>query len=342
MESIALSDRDTKLERIALSDQDKIRLRSSLNNLDSPYDDLEEFLISIYPVFGGLPRQLLRTLFEFRNDPNAYGALLLQNFPIDDDLPATPSDSRRSNDKKTFVSEASLLGIAQILGQPIGYRDEKQGEIIQTLSPVKKEAHATSSESSEVDLGFHTDFSFDRDNPDQPYNVGNADYIVLLCLRRDRKGEAYTLYADARDICKYLTTAQLSIARKPLFQFAASYSFTGACGEERIWSAPCPLIKGPDRFPEVSVDLLCGVRGVNQEADNVLDSLREVCELPGVASRVCLEPGELLLMDNRKGAHARTAFAAYFDGHDRWLQRLYARRSLWEIRRASSEALRVF
>src|SRR5262249_11444891 len=154
---------------------------------------------------------ILKKLFSFRNDPNTYGALLIQNIPIDDDLPATPSDGRPAKEKKTFISEACVLGMAQLLGQPFGYEDEKEGDIVQALCPVKKETCSTSSESSEVDLQFHTDFNFDKENPSQPYNLLNPDYIILLSLRADKKREAYTLYADARDICKGLSTTQLKI-----------------------------------------------------------------------------------------------------------------------------------
>jgi len=114
------------------------------------------------------------------------------------------------------------------------------------------------------------------------------------------------------------------------------------CGDEQIWSVPSPLLTGPEEFLEVSIDLLCGVRGMSEEANALLDQIREVCKLPGVATGVCLTPGELLIIDNRKGAHARTAFTAAFDGYDRWLHRVYVRRSLWELRSGSGQSIRVF
>ena len=74
----------------------------------------------------------------------------------------------------------------------------------------------------------------------------------------------------------------------------------------------------------------------------MLKAVRELCRSVDLASRVCLKPGDVLLMDNRKGAHGRTAFTAFYDGHDRWLQRVYVRRSLWEMRNPSNADLRVF
>lgn len=81
---------------------------------------------------------------------------------------------------------------------------------------------------------------------------------------------------------------------------------------------------------------------MTDEANAALEALAEVCGRPDVSQKVFLRPGEMLLINNRKGAHARTAFPARYDGTDRWLQRLYARRSLWELRRDPGRSRRVF
>ena len=39
---------------------------------------------------------------------------------------------------------------------------------------------------------------------------------------------------------------------------------------------------------------------------------------------VKLQAGDLLIIDNRKTAHARSQFTARFDGSDRWIQRAFA------------------
>ncbi len=47
-----------------------------------------------------------------------------------------------------------------------------------------------------------------------------------------------------------------------------------------------------------------------------------------VYNYVKLRPGELLIIDNRRAIHARSGFKAYYDGEDRWLQRIYVVRDL--------------
>jgi L-asparagine oxygenase len=320
----------------------RLALRDGFCKIGSPYHDIEAFLVSVYPLFASLPPQLLATLRAFGSNPTAPGFLLVDNCPIDEQLPPPPSDGRRSDMKFTFVSEACLLGLAQLLGEPLGYHAEKGGEIIQNVCPVESEAKQTSSESSAIPLGFHTDFDFDENNPANPYNVTNADFILLLCLFGDPGNEAYTLYADARDLCARLDREQVKILRRPLFQFQTSYSFAQLPGAQRNWCSPVPILKGSERAPEISIDLLCGVRGVTTDANLALRAVEKLCWSEDIAQRVCLQSGQALLINNRKGAHARTAFHIWPGGCNRWLQRVYVRHSLWELRKEIDYAPRVF
>src|SRR5205085_3202828 len=311
----------------------------------SPYDDVEDFLLDVGAVFSRLPKPVLRQLFLYRADPAADGLLLLTNLPVDESLPSTPADGGRSRGKLTFISEACALGIAQLLGDPIGYRDEKDGELVQNLCPLKDALAAPSNESSAIDQGFHTDLVFDQTNPTLPLSLLNPDFVILVCLRPDPYGEACTRYIEARDICQRLDSDELRIARLPIFEFAATYSFRKKehrCGSDMIWAGPSSLVTGPERYPELSIDLCCGVRGCTEEANRVLEAIQDICRQPDVAGGRRLKPGDVLLMNNRKGAHSRTRFAARFDGSDRWVQRVYVRRNLWQLRHRLDGSLRIF
>ena len=61
-------------------------------------------------------------------------------------------------------------------------------------------------------------------------------------------------------------------------------------------------------------------RPATRSAQHALATLREHLEARAVG--VVLEPGDLLLVDNRRAVHARTAFSPRYDGTDRWIQRL--------------------
>ena len=320
----------------------KAGFQERLASLGSPYLDIEEFLVDVFPKVAALPKHLLKAILEFRNKPWSPGFLHLENFPLDPVVPPTPTDETVPREKTTFVSEGWALGIAQILGDPLGYHDEKQGAIIQNISPVKLEPWQTTSVNAEIELDFHVDLDYDREEPDLPFNIQNADVLVLFCLRQDPERQACTMYADARDIFKHLSDREIDLLREPRFQFGASYTFTGKVGTQKIWSANCPIFLGPDAYPEMGMDMFCGVRGTDEEAREMLAKVGRICRNEDVMQRVYLKAGDLLLINNRKGAHARTAFSCYYDGRDRWVQRVYTRRSLWEMRRRLGKTERVF
>ena len=308
---------------IFLPEADKMELRDAVRQIDYSQESVEVFLLSLYPVFARLPRRVLKAIFDFYRLPDSPGVLLLKNFPVDCDLPATPGDGKPPKGKRSFVSEACALGIAQLIGEPYGYSLEKEGQLVHNICPVPLSTYSQSNESSLGDLQFHNDIA---------YEINNPDFLLLACLRQDKNREARTLYSHAADICGRLTREEAGILRQPAFSIALPYSFRKESEIADVtWSAPRRVIRGSSRYPEIRVDFGSGMRGDDDESAGLLDKIERVCH--EVATDVGLESGDILLVNNRKGVHARTGFTPAFDGSDRWLQRVYVRRSLWELRR---------
>jgi L-asparagine oxygenase len=304
-------------------------------------EDPEPFLASVFARIGCLPVDLTRSLLQFRGDPSATGILLIQGMPIDRKLPPTPTTSDAAGAKETYVSEASILLIALMLGDPVAYADEKNGVLVQNVYPIETEKRSPSNESSETDLGFHTELSFSRNAPKRPLHAANPDFLLLLGLRPAPLDDAVTTLVESDDICKLLSVNGRATLSEPLFELRAPYSFTHPNGVERIWSRPVPLLHGSDGTTLMAFDLACGVRGLTSDASRALDELRHVVAKRHVQQEVRLGAGDLLVVHNRKCAHARSRFMARFDGTDRWLQRVYVRRSVEGLERASPRSFRV-
>lgn len=255
----------------------------------------------------------------------------------DERVPATPSDGGPSPDKTTFVAEGVLLGLSGLLGEPIGVRTEKAGRLVHDVIPVAGGSKTQTNQGSEVFLNFHSDITHDVVGR---YDIANPDFLVLSCVRADHEGVAGTYYADARDVAAALEPAVLETLRSPLFRLNAPGSYTrDVSGDTEVLSDPVPLISGADEYPEIVISAN-GVRALTSGAQAALDQLQGVCR--SVAHSVHLRPGQALLINNRKGVHARSTFTARYDGLDRWLQRSYVRRSLWDIRyRVTPENRRV-
>jgi L-asparagine oxygenase len=296
----------------------RARMARELSDVPSPYLHFEDALLAIEPIFARLPAELRRTLRRFQTDPDFDGALLIRGFPTDPELPETPRLGKRPTGKATFVSEACALGIAEMLGHVFAYASEKDGEMVHQLAPVQGSEAAKSNESSRIDFGPHTECG---GLPMIP------TFLLLYCLRADPGGSAATYFEEARDLLKVLDTATIEALQRPEFQMKVPYSFTGV----DAWSAEGAILRGPLSQPELWYDR-DGMRGVTPAAQAALAKLDEVAADPRVQRAGVLQPGDIVVLDNRKTVHGRRPFTPKWDGKDRWLHRVYVHRDLWEGR----------
>jgi L-asparagine oxygenase len=312
---------------LTVSDQSRDELGAGLTECKFPVEDLDLYLTTLRQAFAKLPPDVLREIGCFGRHVAAPGALRLRNLPTDPVLPLTPADGGPSPEKRTAVSEGVVLGLCELIGLPFALHTEKEGSLVHDVVPVAAGAATQTNQGSKVFLTFHNDIVFDAEGT---YDRANPDFIILFCLRQDRGGEAVTYYADARTAVQQLPEAVLSTLRQPLFRQNApgSYVRNFAAGE-KVLSDPVALIAGPLNAPEIRL-AANGVEPLGSAAAEALETLRDACR--SVAHQVRLAPGDALLLNNRKGVHARSAFSAHHDGSDRWLQRCYVRHELWSIR----------
>jgi L-asparagine oxygenase len=253
---------------------------------------------------------LLRPLIQFRKHSNENGMLLIRNIPVDSVLPPTPPDGRISLEKNSHMSEYMLLAIMLQLGEPIAYEDEKNGALIQNICPVRGKEEAQENIGSTY-LEFHTEDAF------HPYK---PDFVGLLCLRPDHDGVAVTAAASIRKALSMVPSKVQDLLRQPLYHIRFSSSFIPGNTGEVAFSPHLPVLSGDILEPEMNVDFY-GMEAITPAAQLALKTLEDA--LLKVAVEVKLKKGELMIIDNRVAAHARTAFHPRYDGKDRWLQRLF-------------------
>jgi hypothetical protein len=282
------------------------RLRDSLS-ID-PRVDFERFVAEARRVYRLLPERLRRSLSEFGCDGNLDGALLLRGLPQDPDLPPTPMRSGEETGKSTFASELWLCTVASAFGEPVGYLQEKRGRIIQDIFPTPANASKQSSESSSVLLAFHTEIAF---HPFMP------DYVLLYGLRQDPDKQARTMFASVRRFFHLLDSGDRETLFASLFRAGIDFSF-GNLAQEAGAGPLVPVLYGDPQDPFLRYDLDLMV-GETRSAHRALEAVHDLVNQ--VRQEVVLEPGCLLVLDNRRCVHARSMFKASFDGRDRWLQR---------------------
>lgn len=283
---------------------------SPLPPVPGPRPDDESFVEAAARAGRSFAPDLEDALATFLDDPGPAGALLLRGVPVGG-VPATPATPTRPTGKD-LRSELALLAVARRLGQPVGYRPEHGGSIVQNLVPTRADVGRQTSTSSGVDLAFHTETAF------HPYG---PRYLLLLCLKGDPA--AATTLASIDDLLPGLRPSTIAALRRPEFRTAVDESFGGVPGLP--YGPARPVLGAPDEAPWLCWDAELTV-GETPEAAAALAELAAV--VTERQREVVLAAGDLLIIDNTRCVHGRRPFRARFDGTDRWLQRTFVVESL--------------
>lgn len=300
--------------------------------VSSPYADANRAIREASRLFqGGIPESVLATIERLILDPEAPSAIHFANLPIDGILPPTPPDGHTITGKKTFTSEGTLMGIGRILGHPYAFKDEKRGQIVQQICPVPKSAKQLSNEGSLVGLGMHVENSFSEFRP---------HYLLLLCLRGDTDHKAMTRIASGNAIASRLSPRHLAAARLPEFKLRCPESFATVPGQD-AFSEPVAIFSGPPERAELRIDLPDYMECLTDRATEAYEAIQTALAEPGVVRDIDLQPGQVVVLANRRITHGRTVFTPRYDGTDRWLQRMFIISDPWQMRALVDSRLRV-
>ncbi|PPK60988.1 TauD/TfdA family dioxygenase [Actinokineospora auranticolor] len=269
--------------------------------LDSP-----EWLAGAREASATLPVRLRQAIRRFTHDAGRDGVFLVRNLPVDAAaLPPTPNVPG-SVQRETTVAAAAEVLVGLNLGEPLAFREEKSGALVQDVVPVpgmeKFQGNAGS-----VALAMHVENAF------HPYR---PDYVGLHCLRNDHDNQAGLLLASIRNALPALPDEVREILRSPRYTTAPPASF-GALGAD---PRPHGILSGSWDDPDIQVDFE-STHPLDGEAEQAMAVLGDA--LRSVRRTFVLETGDLAFVDNRLTLHGRTEFTPRYDGRDRWLQRVF-------------------
>lgn len=294
-----------------------------MNNLNlnkNPYTNTNEFINQAINASLELPLDIRKLLYNFKQYSNNEGYLLFKNISRESNLIQTPYGHDDIKYKKNYVSESTLAIFGSYLGYLYSYRQESNGNIFNNIRPTAINEKIQSSESSDVLLELHKEIAFHEISP---------DFILLYCLREDRTAKALTGVASIRNALKLLDETSIIELRKPHFLIGVDYSFSQSKGKDH--DKKISILNGPldDPYLIYDADL---IKPINAQAENAMQKLDQA--LRKVMSWISMKSGDLLIIDNNKSVHSRTAFQAFYDGYDRWLQRCFIKKC-----KVSSEVL---
>jgi L-asparagine oxygenase len=236
--------------------------------------------------------------------------LLIRNLPLDGSLPPTPASGCLASWSAAPRSTLAQLAVMSVLGSVIAYADEKRGRLVQDICPAAGEEHRQENTGS-VLLELHTEDGF---HPFKP------EIISLICLRSDHERTAATVTASVRSVLSALPEPTLRVLREPIYRIRFSTSFVGADGPAR-YSRPLSVLSGPDDDPDLCVDFHA-MEPTRSDGAQAFEALRQA--MTAALIGLILEPGDLIVVDNRVAVHGRTGFVPRYDGQDRWLRRCFA------------------
>jgi hypothetical protein len=252
------------------------------------------------------------------------GACVLRRLPLrDDEIGPTPPDWQSATAWTTepgrpgcsFELDIAMLLLAAAAGEPFGWAGQQDGRLVNNIVPAAGHEFEQSGASSTILLSPHTEDAF---------HPLRANLLLLGCLRNpDRVG---TTVSSVRRVD--LTAAEQDVLRTPTLPILPDVSY--GSGFDRETAVPVPTLwcePGDEGRPEALTmrfdpaytpldDAGPHYRAAYQRLENELE---RVCVL------ACLEPGELLLVDNDVAVHGRVPFTARYDGTDRWLKRVNIR-----------------
>lgn len=203
-----------------------------------------------------------------------------------------------------------LLAMSSMLGAPFNYSSQNGGELVMRLVPI-----AGSGENTNATRG---EFKIHTDDAALPRDA-RTEYINLYGIVNPPG--TLTSYAAASDALSELDPEVIDVLREARFnlRFPTSFGF----GTE-IWSAPCPIVAGPEddielRFPSYATRPSCEGDGVALAA---IERLAEALDRHAVGFPV--DTGCFLTFNNSRGAHKRDAIGE----SERLILRTYTTRRL--------------
>ncbi len=310
--------REKSIDAVDISEWgSEVKLYADLFN---PYKSFEKFTDLAEECVQRINPYKYPSLIDFKKGNNSNGALLVKGALLDKNLPPTRGCiDELVGGKSTYYSEFYLMMLSRFLGEPFSYQQERNGAIIHNMRPKRGSEKDISSESSEILLDLHNE---------NIYHPVFPDYLLFGGLRKDPAGKAKTIVVSVNDFYKDICPEDIAVLRSKRFRTSVDFNF-GNTAAERGSGVLIQVLFGPHESPFIAYDdeYIAGIDAVSQAA---LDRLRTLLHdnLYGFE----LEQGEILILDNLRTVHGRTAFKARYDGTDRWMQRVLVTR---DIRKAS-------
>lgn len=311
---------------VVLTEEEKevfIQLTKPLYKI-SPSQEMELYLSLAKYASTKIPNRIKKILYEFRTKSTESGILLFKNIPFDKNI-VTPDNNSFHLGESTLLSKIQAI-INEYMGEMVAYESEGNGRLFQDMVPDKQLSNTQTSLGSRVELELHTEQAFSELRP---------DFLSLACLKGDLLAKTYYFHID--QILKQMTHEEIDYLKKERWMIGVDQSFImNGCSDEL--RGPLSIIKEKENGYQLVFDQDLMV-GNTEYATDLLNKIIDFYYL--YRKEVILNPGEILLLDNKKVVHGRSMFSPNFDGNDRFIIRSFVIKHLEKILNKTSKNKRM-
>jgi L-asparagine oxygenase len=261
-----------------------------------------------------IPNRIKQMLKAFSKNGTPTGFFLIEGVPLVFDqqiLKATPQNNSSKVGETTLLARIQAI-LIHTIAEMISYEAEGQGSLFQDVVPIRSMAKEQTSLSSNTELEIHTEQAFSHLKP---------DILSLACLRGD--SNALTHILPIGNLIEHLTSDEVNFLREPLWKIGVDLSFKlfGQDFKDGYLRGPLPIISGPEDDPVLIFDQDLMI-GTTEESEKMIRRIVNIYNNHKVSH--CLRSGQIVLIDNRRAVHGRSAFYPKYDGFDRFLVRCFA------------------
>jgi len=269
---------------------------------------------------SNIPPRIKDILTNFKTSGSETGYLLIKTIPIPYTIPDTPEGNKFTIGETTTLAKIQAILVNSISDQ-IAYEAEGTGNLFQDIIPLKTMEKEQTSLGSNTELEIHTEQAFSKLRP---------DILSLACLRGDLN--AYTHIFPIQSILKNITKQEYELLQKPLWYTEVDLSFKLSTNTEFIdgnLRGPIPIISNhpsqPNQPSQPNKTLVFDQDLMSSPYPDAKVMIKKIINLYYQHKlRHNLKPGEIILIDNNRALHGRSAFFPRYDGKDRFLIRCFS------------------
>lgn len=279
--------------------------------------DSQELLGDLPRWAQELPGRIRDELTSYMDGPTADVVLIHDHLVDDASLGTTPPAPKSSTASVDASLEHEMVAMlyGSILGCVFGWATQQRGHLVNDLVPVAALAESQVGASSKVELAWHTEDAF---------HPGRADFLCLVCLRNP--SGASTTVASVGDVLQVLDPPPQALFDPCVIIPADDAQLAGAQEiDANAWTGPSlepvPILTTTASGIEMRIDP--AYMSVCVDDPSVHDAVTQFCEtLEGQLQDVIMQPGDVLVLNNRRVVHGRRPFKPAYDGRDRWMKRV--------------------